>query len=613
VKKTVFFLLIYTLSLSAQTLVFGIFSYRSSQELMKEYQPIATHLAHELKATIVIKPLLQHDLERQIQEGKIDIILTNPTHLLWLRTQKKVTPPLVTLLKQYGLHTTSSFGGVIITSASQRTIRTLLDLAGKTIAIHDKTSLGGYQSQRYELYQAGIDSDEAFRTVSYPNDAAIIEAILSGHADAGFLRTGVLEEMIQKHLLNPAHLLILNPHHYPSFPLQISTTLYPECSVVASQKLPPKTVMRIAIALYGYHTTTQGGFNTIVGFSIPDDHNEVTNLAKTLQLPPYNYPLALSLPDIWEHYKIIIVIFVAVLFLFAFIWRRLYKKTRFEQHYAHSILNAINHPIVIVDKKTVISTNQALLKFFGLPSYDVFKEKYNDIGNFFEEDDIDTYLLSTMDDLSWIEYILTYPEYEHKIKITHNQKITRFKLELSLVNDPKIFRAIITFTDISSLVDQSTTDPLTKVANRFHFNLLLKHALHRTQREKTPLSFIFFDVDQFKKINDLHSYLIGDEVLRHIAFIIKNSLRKSDIIARWGGEEFMILLPNTPANFAAQVAQKLRKTIEDQMFNVVGHVTCSFGVTQLREEEEENSLLERLDELLKSAQRGGCNRVVIGY
>lgn len=603
----------YAITLSAKTFVFGIVSYRSSSQLIKEYQPIATHLAHELKATIVIKPLLQHDLERHIKAGKIDIILTNPTHLLWLRTQKNVTPPLATLMKRYGSQTTASFGGVIITSASQRSIRTLLDLRGKTIAIHDKTSLGGYQSQRYELYQAGLDSDDAFRTISYPNDAAIIEAILSGHADAGFLRTGVLEEMIHQHLLNPSHVLILNPHHYRSFPLQISTTLYPECSIVASQKLPPTTVMRIAIALYGYHTTTQGGFNTIAGFSIPDDRNEVTNLVKTLHLPPYNYPLALSLPDIWEHYEIVIVIFAAVLFLFAFIWRRLYTKTRFEQHYAHTMLNAIKSPMAIIDDKKLISTNRALLAFFGFASEKAFKEQHACLGEFFEEDDIDTYLLSTMDNLSWIDYILTYPEYEHKIKITRNQKITRFKLELSLVDDPQKFRAIITFTDISSLVDQSTTDPLTKIANRFHFNLLLKHALHRTHREKTPLSFIFLDIDEFKKINELHSYLIGDEVLRHIAFIIKTSLRKSDIVARWGGEEFIILLPNTPANFAAQVAQKLRKTIEDQMFNVVGHITCSLGVTQLRNEEEETSLIERLHELLTSAQEGKGNRVVIGY
>ena len=612
-KKIVFFLLLYTIVLAAKTLVFGIFTYHSSPELIKEYQPIANHLAHELNTSVIIKLLSQRELEHQIQTGKIDIILTSPTHLLWLRTQNNVTPPIATLLKRYDSYTTSSFGGVIITSASQRSIRTLSDLVGKTIAIQDKTLLGGYQAQRYELYQAGIDSDSAFHTVSYPNESAIVEAILSGHADAGFLRVGVLEEMIHKHLLNPAHLLILNPQHYPSFPLKISTTLYPECSIVASQKLPPKTVMSIAIALYGYHNPVQGGFNTIAGFSIPDDHNEVKNLVKTLQLPPYNYPLALSLPDIWDHYEIIIMIFLGLLLFFLLLWRRLYKKTRFEQHYAHSILNAINSPIAIVDEKTIITTNQALLAFFELPSAELSPEKLNGIGDFFEEDDIDDYLLAVMDNLSWIEYILTYPEYDHKVKIVLNQKITRFKLEVSFVNDSKVSRAIITFTDISSLVDQSTTDPLTKIANRFHFNLLLKHALHRTHREKTPLSFIFFDIDHFKKINDLHSYLLGDEVLRHIAFIIKNSLRKSDIIARWGGEEFMILLPNTPANFAAQVAQKLRKTIEEQMFNVVGHVTCSFGVTQLREGEEESSLLERLDELLSGAKEGGRNRVVIGY
>jgi len=603
----------YTITLSAKTLVFGIFSYRANSEIIGEYQPIAQHLAKELNTTILIKPLGQHDLDHQIQTGKVDIILTNPAHLLWLRTQNKVTPPIATLIKQYGNTTTASFGGVIITSASQRTIRTLGDLEGKTIAIQDKTLLGGYQAQRYELNQAGLYSDNLFHTITYPNDAAVIEAILSGHADAGFLRTGVLETMIHKHLINPSHLLILNSRHYPLFPLKISTALYPECSVVTSLKLPPKTVMSIAIALYRYHNTLPEGFNSITGFSIPDDHNEVKNLAKTLQLPPYNYPLALSLPDIWNHYGIFVLIFVALALLLLLLGKRLTRKTRFEQKYAHSILNAIASPIIITDEKKVLNANQALLAFFGFSSFDVFSQKHDCIGEFFEEDDIEAYLLPQMDNLTWIEYILAYPEYEHKVKITLNQKITRFKLAVSFVDDPQKFRAIVTFTDISSLVDQSSTDPLTKIANRFHFNLLLKHAIHRTHRDKTPLSLIFFDIDHFKTINDLHSYLIGDEVLRHIAFIVKNSLRKSDIVCRWGGEEFMILLPNTPANFAAQVAQKLRKTIEEQMFNVVGHVTCSFGVTQLRDEEEEMSLLERLNELLESAQQGGCNRVVIGY
>lgn len=155
-KKIVFFLLLCSSVISAKTLVFGIFTYRSSPELIKEYRPIANHIAHELNTTVIIKPLSQRELEHQLQEGKIDIILTNPTHLLWLRTQNKVTPPIATLIKRYDHYSTSSVGGVIITSASQRTIRTLSDLAGKTIAFQDKTLLEGYQSQRYEIGRAHV-------------------------------------------------------------------------------------------------------------------------------------------------------------------------------------------------------------------------------------------------------------------------------------------------------------------------------------------------------------------------------------------------------------------------------------------------------------------------
>ncbi len=126
------------------------------------------------------------------------------------------------------------------------------------------------------------------------------------------------------------------------------------------------------------------------------------------------------------------------------------------------------------------------------------------------------------------------------------------------------------------------------------------------------MSLVFFDIDHFKKVNDVFGHLAGDEVLRHIAHLVKSSLRKSDLIARWGGEEFIILLPNTGLDVAIRLAQNIRKIVAIEKFEDVGYLTCSFGVTQLGEDEEEDSVLRRIDTLLYQAKENGRNTVISG-
>jgi diguanylate cyclase (GGDEF)-like protein len=126
------------------------------------------------------------------------------------------------------------------------------------------------------------------------------------------------------------------------------------------------------------------------------------------------------------------------------------------------------------------------------------------------------------------------------------------------------------------------------------------------------LSIVFFDIDHFKNVNDTYGHLVGDEVLRHIARLVKSTLRQSDMVARWGGEEFILLLPDTPLDSAARVAENLRAIIEHETFDVVEHISCSFGVSVLRENETDDELLQRVDELLYQAKTRGRNRVVIG-
>ena len=156
----------------------------------------------------------------------------------------------------------------------------------------------------------------------------------------------------------------------------------------------------------------------------------------------------------------------------------------------------------------------------------------------------------------------------------------------------------------------ATTDPLTRIANRNKLNIILEKSMHLSLRYKLPLSVIFFDIDYFKKINDEHGHDAGDTVLITIANLITHHTRSSDTFARWGGEEFIIVLPETEHDTAHILAEKFRKIIAEYKFLPNVNVTCSFGVTQLHEDDDESSLLKRVDNALYSAKEHGRNKVV---
>jgi len=158
--------------------------------------------------------------------------------------------------------------------------------------------------------------------------------------------------------------------------------------------------------------------------------------------------------------------------------------------------------------------------------------------------------------------------------------------------------------------DLATTDPLTKIANRNKLNLVMSTSIHTALRYDLPLSVIFFDIDHFKKINDKLGHDTGDDILVELSDLVSNQIRLSDLLARWGGEEFMIVLPETDSIQATILAEKLRALIDDRFFGVSIHVTCSFGVTQLHKDDDEHTLFKRVDVALYSAKERGRNRVI---
>ena len=157
------------------------------------------------------------------------------------------------------------------------------------------------------------------------------------------------------------------------------------------------------------------------------------------------------------------------------------------------------------------------------------------------------------------------------------------------------------------------TDDLTGLYNRRHIMEHLAYEMLRLQRKGSPFSVILFDIDHFKKINDKYGHICGDYVLRCISLIAKEVLRNMDIIARIGGEEFLILLPDTHLHGSALVAERLRKAMADYQFSYEGlniRVTISLGVTEAIGDSQLEYLLQVVDENLYKAKQRGRNRMV---
>lgn len=323
-----FLLLITTQFLIANSLTFGIFAYHSPEKILKEYQPIADHLSKELNTTIVLKILSQEDLEKQIAQDKIDIIATNPTHFLALHAKGHITGAMVTEIKRYNTLLTPYLGGVIVTRSDRHDIRTLQDLKGKVIAIPGKKFLGGFQTQDYEFKKLGIDPTKQCTLLEVNNHNTVIKNVIDGKADAGFIRTGIIEEMSMDNELNASKLFVLNEHHYKHFPLKISTELYPEWAVAASEHLPVPTVQKIVLALYNYKpSSTKRGI--IEGFTIPSDYINVDSLARVLRLPPYEQAPDFTIADVWDKFKLWIVLLTisgAIIFLLLITVYRINRK-----------------------------------------------------------------------------------------------------------------------------------------------------------------------------------------------------------------------------------------------------------------------------------------------
>jgi len=317
------------LAWAEQTLTLGVFAYRPKPVMLERFQPLARYLSEQMPdVRIEVQALGQDELDAALQESRIDLLMTNPSHYLVVRSRNNLSSPLATLVSLEDGQAVASLGGVIVTSAGRSEIGTLADLRGRRIAVPGPRYLGGYQAQALELLEAGVRLPDQVSQIEVGSHDAVLHAVQAGLADAGFVRSGVIESLAAAGKLDPAQFRVINPQRLAGFPYRVSTRLYPEWPFVALPHVDKDVVRRIAallLSLAPEHPAARAA--GIAGFVPAADYLPVERLAMRLNLPPYDRPQReFSLADVWQRYWALIVVVLAgaavSLFLLVIVARR---------------------------------------------------------------------------------------------------------------------------------------------------------------------------------------------------------------------------------------------------------------------------------------------------
>jgi diguanylate cyclase (GGDEF)-like protein/PAS domain S-box-containing protein len=194
-----------------------------------------------------------------------------------------------------------------------------------------------------------------------------------------------------------------------------------------------------------------------------------------------------------------------------------------------------------------------------------------------------------------------------------------------LADNGDVLGAVEVFTDNSSVLEArqqieelerlALLDQLTDVGNRRYAQTRLEARLRQLERYGWPFSVLFLDIDLFKRINDLYGHEVGDRVLRVVARSTKGSLRSFDMVSRWGGEEFVVMVENVDEQQTRNVAQKVRAMIQQSSLDYgaeIIRVTVSVGATAARPDDSMDTLIDRADKLMYLSKKDGRNRVTFG-
>lgn len=282
-----------------------------------------------------------------------------------------------------------------------------------------------------------------------------------------------------------------------------------------------------------------------------------------------------------------------------------------------NVINVIPNPVILTTGKEVQSANTPFLDFFGVNSVEEFNSRFQCVADLF----VSNNGFFTMDEIetkqTWSDYLWEKPERQRVVSLfNRNGDLQDFEITLKKIEFQPEY--LIVFNNITSFIHEKNEyeffayhDHLTKIYNRQKFDELFLKAIENKKRYGDHLSVILIDIDYFKKVNDTYGHLVGDLVLVMLVTIVSEKLRINDIFARWGGEEFIILLPRTDRYGAFAKGVELHDLVQSYSDKQLPPITISLGVTELLPNDTMHSCLKRVDDALFKAKEKRNNVVVM--
>ncbi len=255
----------------------------------------------------------------------------------------------------------------------------------------------------------------------------------------------------------------------------------------------------------------------------------------------------------------------------------------------NKVINNQNSMVFVTSTDNIEFANDQFLNYFNISSPDALKDN-----------SILFYKLYDDSLHNYRELYETLKDADRYMRIDNDS----FIIQASNIEETHILFTLTNINEISSKLD---IDPLTGIYRKNYLNDMGVKLLKNKER----FALIVLDLDDFKMINDTYGHQIGDNVLKEFVNLVKNKIRKDDIFARWGGEEFLLLMRGTSLKNVKKRIESIRKDIDKHKFETAKHITCSFGISCSRPDDDMDNLLYRADKALYEAKARGKNKVVV--
>ena len=634
----------------------GVLSFRSLEQSKLQWQATADYLNTQMAGFhFSIIPMYYTNLDLAINRHELDFVLTNPEYYTTLHADHALSA-IATLMPLVNGNPVSTFGGVILARADRADINSLADVRGKVVASPNEHSLGGYLMERWALYKQGIMISQIahIQFTDMPHDKAVLE-VLNGTADVAFVRTGILEGMAHDGSIRIDQFKVLNRQPLARFPQLLSTDLYPEWPFAAMPNVPDELVKRVTLNLLMIQPRSlaarQGNY---FGFSPPGNYAKVEAVMERLKVDPERKH-QFSLRDVASKYgfelisgALLLLLTVLTVAIYLARTNRNLQKSYRERERLDSELQQINatledkvarrtrelresetrfrrmfehhaSPMLLIEPVGggIVNANHAAAEFYG---YSIEQMAVMNIGQI----NVQPEQLTSGSMLQAQQEKRNFFTFHHRLA---NGEICTVEVHSSPVEvegRSLLFSIIHDITERNQLEakmhDLAFYDPLTRLPNRRLLVDRLNRALISAARNRQHGALMFLDLDHFKVLNDLHGHDIGDQMLVEVARRILSCIRSQDSAARFGGDEFVVMLEELSKNQhdakkqAGDIAEKIRRLLAQPYLLqrgedvIMHHCSSSIGVTVFLDHEGSlEQLLKRSDMAMYRAKDAGRN------